>query len=301
MQDNTIKAIKGFNTDMTCRGFQYEEGQTYKHDGPPARCTESGFHAIDGNPLSVFSFYPPTKSVYHEAVCGGDIDRDGIGSKITASEITIHARLELRELIARAVDWISAKAKREGDKQLATGYGSSAASNGERSSAVSNGERSSAASTGYRSNAASNGYVSNAASNGRWTSAASNGNWSSAASTGDWSSAASNGNGSNAVSTGDRSNAASNGRWTSAASTGDWSSAVSTGDWSSAASNGKHSVAMSAGLDGMAKGAKGCALFLVERNDDGEIIAAWAGIVGKKRIKPDTFYTLNNGKPVEVE
>ena len=247
MQDNTIKAIKGFNTDMTCRGFQYEEGQTYKHDGPPARCTESGFHAIDGNPLSVFSFYPPTKSVYHEAVCGGDIDRDGIGSKITASEITIHARLELRELIARAVDWISAKAKREGDKQLATGYGSSAASNGERSSAVSNGERSSAASTGYRSNAASNG------------------------------------------------------RWTSAASTGDWSSAVSTGDWSSAASNGKHSVAMSAGLDGMAKGAKGCALFLVERNDDGEIIAAWAGIVGKKRIKPDTFYTLKNGKPVEVE
>ncbi len=75
----------------------------------------------------------------------------------------------------------------------------------------------------------------------------------------------------------------------------------SDGDWSSAASNGKHSVAMSAGRDGMAKGAKGCALFLVERNDDGEIIAAWAGIVGKKRIKPDTFYTLSNGKPVEVE
>ena len=28
----SIKAYKGFNADMTCRGFQYEEGKEYSTD-----------------------------------------------------------------------------------------------------------------------------------------------------------------------------------------------------------------------------------------------------------------------------
>lgn len=27
-----MKAYKGFNKDMTCRGFQYKEGETYETD-----------------------------------------------------------------------------------------------------------------------------------------------------------------------------------------------------------------------------------------------------------------------------
>ena len=30
-----MKAYKGFNKDMTCRNFQYEEGKTYEHPGTP--------------------------------------------------------------------------------------------------------------------------------------------------------------------------------------------------------------------------------------------------------------------------
>jgi hypothetical protein len=47
-------------------------------------------------------------------------------------------------------------------------------------------------------------------------------------------------------------------------------------------------------------GVTGNALFLVERNDDYEIIAVWAGIVGKKGIKEKTWYMLVKGKPMAM-
>ena len=30
--EETIKSYKGFNKDMTCRGFRYEEGKKYETD-----------------------------------------------------------------------------------------------------------------------------------------------------------------------------------------------------------------------------------------------------------------------------
>ncbi len=47
-------------------------------------------------------------------------------------------------------------------------------------------------------------------------------------------------------------------------------------------------------------GTEGNALFLVERDDDYKIVAAWAGIVGQDDIKPNVWYVLRDGKPVEV-
>ena len=58
-----MKAYKGFNRDMTCRGFQYAEGETYHTD--TAELCESGFHACK-YPLDVLAYYPPSSSVYHE-------------------------------------------------------------------------------------------------------------------------------------------------------------------------------------------------------------------------------------------
>ena len=58
-----MKAYKGFNRDMTCRGFQFEEGKEY-HEDKAVLC-ESGFHACE-NPLDTFSYYAPGSSVFHE-------------------------------------------------------------------------------------------------------------------------------------------------------------------------------------------------------------------------------------------
>jgi hypothetical protein len=61
---------------------------------------------------------------------------------------------------------------------------------------------------------------------------------------------------------------------------------------------GDQGAASATGYQGKASGIDGNALFLVERDIDYKIISVWAGIVGKKGIKADTFYMLRNGKPV---
>jgi len=57
-----VDAFKGFNKDLTCRGFKYEIGNTYEHEGEVKACN-GGFHACE-SPIDVFNYYPPAESRY---------------------------------------------------------------------------------------------------------------------------------------------------------------------------------------------------------------------------------------------
>ena len=91
-----MKAFKGFNKDMTCRGFQYEEGKTYETD--EARLCETGFHACE-RPLDCFSYYAPGSSVYREVELD-DVseERESDNSKIVGKRIKIGAELDIAGL-----------------------------------------------------------------------------------------------------------------------------------------------------------------------------------------------------------
>ena len=97
-----------------------------------------------------------------------------------------------------------------------------------------------------------------------------------------------------ATNTGDRS---------AATNTGYQSAATNTGYQSAAIVEGKESIALATGIDSKAKGKIGCFIVLAEWKEiDNEyhIVDVKSAKVDGKNIKEDTFYTLKDGKFVEV-
>ena len=97
-----MKLYKGFNRDMTCRGFQYKEGETYKTDS--AKLCESGFHACE-NPLDCFVYYNPANSVYHEVELDAT-EETGDDSKRVGKRIKIGAELSVANICKAHFEYV---------------------------------------------------------------------------------------------------------------------------------------------------------------------------------------------------
>ena len=105
-----MKAFKGFKKDMTCRGFQFEEGKTYElPEGEEAKLCESGFHACE-MPLDVFSYYPPSSSVYHAVDLENVSNERRDDSKVCASKIKIGAKLDIAGIVKAQIEYIKERA-----------------------------------------------------------------------------------------------------------------------------------------------------------------------------------------------
>lgn len=131
-----MKAYKGFNPDMTCRGFQYKEGETYTEDS--ASLCNSGFHACE-DPLDVFRYYPPTDengnlNKFHEVELEDVSPEKDSDTKRCAKKITIGAELNLFGLAKAHVEW--GKEQKDVKEESATGDRSAATNTGESSIAV---------------------------------------------------------------------------------------------------------------------------------------------------------------------
>ena len=148
-----MKAYKGFNKDMTCRGFQYEEGKTYETD--TAKLCDSGFHACE-NPLDCFEYYSPGQSVYHEVEIEDNGERNDDDTKVVGKKITIGTEVSIPMLCKLHFEYVTSKCKPTksrvaGDNESASAGYRGSASAGDYGSA-SAGDYGSA-SAGYRGSA----------------------------------------------------------------------------------------------------------------------------------------------------
>lgn len=104
-----MKAFKGFDENLQCRGFQYEVGKTYTEEGNIEVC-HNGFHAIGeyNSPLKVFEFYPPAingkTSRYCEVEADGEVLKSDV--KICCSKLTVGAEIGIPGLVKAHVEWV---------------------------------------------------------------------------------------------------------------------------------------------------------------------------------------------------
>ena len=126
-----MKAYKGFNKDMTCRGFQYEIGKEYETDA--ADLCRIGFHACE-NPLDCFSHYAPATSRYCEVEIEDNGQRSSEDSKVVGKKIKIGAELSTEQICKLHFEYVRsrcdpAKTNAAGDRKSASAgrYGSASA------------------------------------------------------------------------------------------------------------------------------------------------------------------------------
>ncbi|MDF3842776.1 hypothetical protein P3W55_13750 [Pseudomonas citronellolis] len=334
-KEEVVTSFKGFNQDLTCRGYQFEIGKTYEHKGEVEACA-SGFHACE-YPLDTFGYYRPAGSRFALVEQSGDLSRHDDDSKVASRKISIKAELTIAGLVKAAIEYTTSRctpvdpespASSTGDYGAASSTGNrgaasstgdygAASSTGNRGAASSTGDYGAASSTGDYGAASSTGYQGTASSTGDYGAASSTGNRGAASSTGDYGAASSTGNRGAASSTGNRGAASSTGNRGAASSTGDYGAASSTGNrgaasstgyQGTASSTGRHSVALAAGIEGKARASAGSAIVLCYRDTDAggddyaRIVHIKAAIAGQDGIKPDVFYVLNkNGEFVECD
>ena len=264
-----MKAYKGFNADMTCRGFQYKEGETYHED--IADLCHKGFHACE-RPLDVLAYYSPNSSVYHEVELDDVSEQREEDSKVCAKFIKIGAKVDIATLVEATVDYTVSKcdpvksqhAKKDRGAASATGWSGAASATGRSGAALATGWSGAASATG-RSGAAS--------------------------ATGD--------NGA-ASATGSQGAASVTGDWSVASATGCYSVASATGCYSVASADNPTAIAVAWGPFGRVKGVLGAHVVCVEWRN-GKLVEAKMAVVDGDKIKADTYYMLKNGEFAEVE
>ncbi len=143
-----VVSVKGFDKNLQCRGFQFEVGKTYEHQGEVKACA-SGFHAVE-NPLDVFDYYPPSESRYCVVQQSGELARHVGDSKIASARILIEAELTIPEFVTRAIKWVVGHCT-PANAQHATGDRSASSATGDRSASSATGDRSASSATGYQS------------------------------------------------------------------------------------------------------------------------------------------------------
>ena len=275
-----MKGYKAFGKGMICKGKQYAENAVFEEE--KAKPCEYGMHFCK-EPLAVLQYYSAAQAKEFAEVEALDEAITDDGTKFCTTKLKVGARIDIRQLVNAQIEFVREHCTNEnnaGAGNPATAGDSGAATAGD-SGAATAGSRGAATAGDY--GAATAGYAGAATAGD-----------SGAATAGD----------SGAATAGSR-GAATAGDY--GAATAGYAGAATAGYAGAATSRGKVSVGENgSGLvrseAPRAKGGKGAVLFIVkEKGNSYDISDFCMVVVGKDGIKPDTWYTVENGKAVEVD
>ena len=156
-----IKAYKGFNKDMTCRDFRYEEGKEYEEER--AEACNCGFHACE-YPLDCLGYYDPAHSVYREVEQSGEISKRSDDTKVASTKIKIGARVSIAGLVQAAIEYTKERVKPEAEANedcgasSATGYKGASSATGDYGASSATGDYGASSVTGNCGASSATGY-----------------------------------------------------------------------------------------------------------------------------------------------
>nr|DAF31722.1 MAG TPA: hypothetical protein [Caudoviricetes sp.] len=270
-----MKAYKGFDRNMRCRGFQFEEGKTYETD--KAELGKAGFHACE-NPLDVWNYYPPADGCEYYEVELEDVsgDRNSGDSNVCGKRIRIGAKLGIKGIVNAFVNLCIEKTqKREGAQKTLIDNGEKGArigSSGDWARIGSSGDGAYISSSGYRAHIGSSG---------------------------DWARIGSSGYEARIGSSGYGACISSSGDLARIGSSGDGACISSSGYEARIEALGTNCVMMCAGGSCRAKGKIGSWIVLTEWIDGVPNVVARR--IDGASIKADVWYTLRDGQMQEAD
>ena len=279
---NAVKSYKGFNKDMTCRGFQYEEGKEYEEES--VEVCDHGFHACE-YPLDCLNYYSPNESVYHEVEQSGEIQKHNDDTKVASTKIKIGAEISIAGLVKAAIEYTVKRVNKEAESD--ENHGASSAT-------------------------------------GDYGASSATGNCGASSATGDYGASSATGYKGASSATGDCGASSATGYKGASSATGDYGASSATGNCGASSATGykgassaedKDAVAVAWGYKSKAKGVIGSFLVFADweytgsednteydRNNQSAWVLNGAKMVqvDGENIKPDTWYTIENGEIEEV-
>ena len=225
-----------------------------------AEACEYGMHACE-YPLDCLGYYSPNESVYHVVEQSGEISRHDDDSKVASTKMKIGAEISIAGLVKAAIEYTRERIQE--DKEADEDCGASSAT----------GDYGASSATGYKG-------ASSATGNCGASSA-----------------------------TGYKGASSATGDYGASSATGNCGASSATGYYGASEANDPESIAVAWGYHGKARGVKGAYLVLADWEGDEEnywtqdrwrLKGAKMVRVDGETIKENTWYTMVNGKIVEV-
>ena len=280
MTDNK-HGYKAYEPGLVCRGYQYEEGKTYKKNGHGV-CVGGVTHYCV-NPFDVLDHYPLVREdgKFSEFTTVEAIDEPVTddGRKFATSTIKIGVKLGFAGFVKACIDFVYEKTiKNMPSDKVETGNSAQIGSSGNNAKIGSSGNNAKIGSSGYSAQIGSSGNSAQIGSSGNFAKIGSSG---------------------------DSAKIGSSGNFAKIGSSGDSAKIGSSGDSAKIDISGNASVGAAIGINSIIKGAVGNWITLAEWAYDSDKqrcapVCVKSAQIDGQIIKADTWYKLTDGEFVEV-